>query len=159
MTEMCISAANYIIRQVNENYKGVFMSSKRLQKLLFFSDVLYMTRHDGQSMFDDEYYAWPSGPVIPDVYDTFMQYQSGIMLPYDEKNHTLTDEGQTRTIDAVLEDTKDKDTVELVNRSHRAGGPWDEMYDEANPKHDDLISKRSIFNYYLKHGAPYGTQN
>ena len=80
MTDMCTAAANFIINEVNNHNVGkalrdqVIMSSKRLQKLLYFSEILYMVEHDGRSMFKDEFYAWPSGPVIPAVYRKFMMY-------------------------------------------------------------------------------------
>ena len=71
MTNMCISAANYIVERTNSynetrDFKDqVSLTCKRLQKLLYFSDVEYMCRNGGKSMFNDNYYAWPSGPVIP----------------------------------------------------------------------------------------------
>lgn len=164
VTDMCISAANYIIEKVNEYNKGrtalrdqIFMSSKRLQKLLFFSDVLYMVENEGRSMITDEFYAWPSGPVIPSVYDTFMQYQDGAMQPYDPENHILTDETMQHAIDRIFDATSRVSTIDLVTRSHEDGGPWASVYVKGDPDYK-LIDKNMIYTYYTEHGVPYCEQ-
>ena len=165
VTEMCISAANYIIEKVNEYNKRqtnlrdqIFMSSKRLQKLLFFSNVLYMIENRGDSMIEDDFFAWPSGPVIPSVYDIFMQYQDGDMNPHDIENHTLTDNIMKNVIDRVFADTTALDTKDMINKSHIEGSPWWTIY-EKNKCQYGLIAKNIIYDYYSKQGAPYGMRN
>lgn len=162
MTEMCIAAANFIIEEVNkfnttqafENQ--VFMSSKRLQKLLFFSDVLYMLEHNGQSMYKDDYYAWESGPVIPSVYRAFMQYQDGAMYPQTDEPHTPINDEMKHTIRRVLYDTRTLDTSELVRQSHQDGSPWQQVYIESASEHNCAIDKDAIYKFYCENGAPYG---
>lgn len=162
MTEMCTAAANYIINSVNKSNRGkplrdqVIMSSKRLQKLLFFSDVLFMVEHDGKSMYNDEYYAWPSGPVIPSVYRKFMQYQDGEMRPYDGQIHDTIDDKMKHAIDRVLDDTKSLDTSVLVSVSHAAGAPWESCFDENDTEYNNVIPKAQIYRHYLRNGVPYG---
>ena len=161
VTKMCVAAANYIIEKVNNYNAGkplrsqVFMTSKRLQKILFFADVLFMLENNKESMFSDEFYAWPSGPVIPSVYKEFMQYQDGEMQPHTEGNHAHLSEGMKAVLDRVINHTMTIDTSELIKTSHVEGGPWRDVYDEAN---DNVINKTKIYNYYVKHGAPYGVQ-
>ena len=159
---MCIAAANYIINAANKYNEGktelkdrIFMSSKRLQKILFFSDVLYMIENNGQSMFSDDYYAWPSGPVIPSVYDEFMEYQNGKMYPHDDKPHEKLTDKMINTIDRVLIQTNGIGTVELVEKSHENGGPWFFVYGNGKDT-NRVIDKNMIYNYYKEKGAPYG---
>lgn len=164
MTEMCISAANFIINAANEYNRDkslrdqIFMSSKRLQKLLFFSDVLYMVENNGKSMFNDDFYAWPSGPVIPSVYRVFMQYQDGEMKPYTEKDIVPITPAMESAIKRVLKDTNCLDTADLVEKSHEKDGPWDIIYDENDSECNRIIDKNKIYEYYKEHGAPYGAQ-
>lgn len=162
VTEMCTAAANFIINKVNEaNHNKslrdqIIMSSKRLQKLLYFSDVLYMVEHKGNSMFNDDFYAWPSGPVIPSVYRKFMQYQDGKMIPYSGELHDKIDSEMESTISRVLDATKSIDTNVLINESHVKGGPWHSVYDENDTNYSHIVDKKKIFDFYSKHGAPYG---
>lgn len=162
MTDMCTAAANFIINEINKSNMGkvlrnqVIMSSKRLQKLLYFSEVLYMVEHDGQSMFKDEFYAWPSGPVIPSVYRKFMMYQDGEMRPYAGEVHDTIDTEMETTIRRVLSATQGVDTSELIEKSHIFGGPWQSVYDETDTDYDHIVDKRTIYDYYRENGAPYG---
>jgi uncharacterized phage-associated protein len=161
---MCIAAANYIINAANEYNKGkslkekIFLSSKRLQKLLFFSDVLYMVENNGDSMFHDEFYAWPSGPVIPSVYREFMQYQDGEMKPHNDSPHASLAPAIESVISRVLEDTNNLDTIDLIRKSHETGSPWKAIFNENDSEFNRIIDKKAIFDYYSEHGAPYGNR-
>ena len=163
MTDMCTAAANFIINEVNNDNLGkplrdqVIMSSKRLQKLLYFSEILYMVEHNGKSMFKDQFYAWPSGPVIPSVYRKFMMYQDGEMRPYAGEVHDTIDAVMETTIKRILLATKGVDTSELIDKSHVLGGPWQSVYDETNTDYDCIVDKSTIYDYYRKNGAPYGS--
>lgn len=82
LTPKCVAVLNYIIEKINKSNEGkelreqVMMSLKRLQKILYICDIEYMKINNGESLFEDNYFAWSSGPVIPYVYHTFIQCQS-----------------------------------------------------------------------------------
>ena len=152
MTAMCIAVANYLIEKTNEHNKGkpfrekILMSGKRLQKLLYFSDVAYLVRH-GERMIEDDFYAWPSGPVIPSVYNQFIQYQSGDMRPAVCNTDTLT-EAQKAILDEVFNATVDQKTNALIDASHVAGGPWDTIYDESDLDNPQIIDSEKVLGFY-----------
>lgn len=151
LTAMCIEAANYIIKRTNEfnfkrNYSDkISMTCKRLQKLLYFSEVEYMKRHDGEPMFEDNFYAWQSGPVIPSVYDVFVQYQNGEMYPIEEGKHTPITTEMKEVLDYIFEQTIEIDTYDLVDASHIPDGPWYKVYD-AN--REPIVTKSSMYDFY-----------
>lgn len=150
---MCVAAANYLIRETNKYNEGkdyakrISMTCKRLQKLLYFSEIVYMKRNCGNPMFNEDFYAWPSGPVIPSVYRKFMQFQYGSMNPIESKTSCLPPE-MTTAMDIVLKLTNDYDTVELVEFSHKEGGPWARKYNPDDPDHEQKISKDEIMRFY-----------
>lgn len=150
---MCVSIANYIIRQTNavnstkQFSEQIPMTSKRLQKLLYFSDIEYMKSHNGQSMFSDDFYAWPSGPVIPSVYYKFMKYQDGTMQPLDESNELIDDDVKI-AIQTILNRTSNIDTIDLVEYSHIDGGPWAHSYRCDDIDHNQIIDKSAIYEFY-----------
>ena len=153
---MCIEAANYIIKKTNDfNKKNAYskqisLTCKRLQKLLYFSDIKYMQTHDGKSMFSDEFHAWPSGPVIPSVYHQFMQYQNGEMKPLEDGYHTPITKDMESAIDSILKETNNMDTQDLVLFSHIGGGPWAKAYNINDPDHKQVISKEEMSIFYRK---------
>lgn len=152
MTVMCIAAANYLIEKTNEYNKGrdfrnrIRMSGKRLQKLLYFSDIEYMKRYN-TPMLRDNFYAWPSGPVIPSVYIRFIQYQSGEMKPA-EGTHTPLKKDEQEILDLVFSSTIGVDTSKLVKASHAEGGPWDCVYNAFDKDHDQIVEKKKMREFY-----------
>lgn len=153
MTDMCIEAANHLVDLTNRYNEGraygerIIMSCKRLQKLLYFSDVVYMLKHGGDSMFTDDFFAWPSGPVIPSVYNKFVQFQTGEMMRVEGSHTPLTDE-MIDVLNQVFEMTTNKKTSYLVEQSHRKNGPWFSVFNVNDPKHEQTIDKPAIYKFY-----------
>lgn len=153
LSEMCIAAANYIIERTNTYNKEnpsttIFMTCKRLQKLLYFSEIEFMKRNGGQSMFKDEFHAWPSGPVIPFVYHKFMKYQYGRMDQIQEDGHSGLTQAMIDALEYILQKTWDLDVLDLIEISHIDGGPWRRFYNATDPKHEQIIPKHEIFAFY-----------
>ena len=152
MTAMCIAVANYLIEKTNKYNEGkpfrekILMSGKRLQKLLYFSDVAYLITH-GERMIQDVFYAWPSGPVIPSVYKKFIQYQSGDMRPAACQNNDLTQEQQD-ILDMVFDATIGRKTIELIQASHVKDGPWETVYDESDIDHPRIVCEKAVREFY-----------
>ncbi len=163
MTSLCIDIGNYIINRVNEYNCGkplkeqVLLSTKRLQKILFFGNVLYMVEHNGISMFEDEFYVWPSGPVIPSVYRKFMMYQDGPMRPSHESNNMVSTEIKD-VLDRVLEDTQRVGTNVLIQKSLEQGNPCWEIWKENSNEEGSAIDNKLVYAYYLTHNVPYGAK-
>jgi len=151
----CRSVANYIIEEINKYNKHksvrekVFLSTKRLQKLIYFCEVEYMKRNNGKPLFDDEYYAWKNGPSIPGLYYLFMQYVDGNINPVYEKGEQELSEDVKIIIDEILYATKNLDTVDLTNISNVSGSPYDKVFNEDDEHHEQLIFKKDICNYYV----------
>ena len=154
LTAMCIAAANYIIRKTNDFNKGkkysdrISMTCKRLQKLLYFSEIEYMKQNSGQPMLKENFHAWPSGPVIPSVYDVFVQYQDGEMYPVDEAGHSKITPEMIKALESVFKQTINTDTLELVEFSHIPGGPWATVYNPNDQYHTQIIDKQNVFSFY-----------
>lgn len=165
-SKRCALVSNYIIEQLNNynlecgnNYEEgklskqipIFLSCKRLQKLLYFCDVLHMLRNNGTPMFKEVFYAWPSGPVIPSVYSDFMNYINGQMQTIDlSQIKESLNESDIEIIRDVLEATKEYDTFDLIKETQ--DGPWESTYIPEDANHEQRISLVKIYNYYKKYG-------
>lgn len=164
ITPKCRVVANYIIEEINKFNEGkslreqVLMSGRRLQKILYFSNIEYMKIHNGKPLFEDCFYAWPSGPVIPNVYRIYIQYQDGQNFPrYEGEQLELTNEEKC-IINKVLKQTEELDTIDLINITNINGSPWQRFYDENDPDHNQIIPKEEIYNYYLNKEITNKTQ-
>lgn len=157
MTGMCTKIANYLIDQTNAFNNGraynerLLMSCKRLQKLLYFSEIIYMLNNNGAHMFDDDFYAWTSGPVIPDVYRKFEKYQKGVMLPVSLENKEPLCSKISAALDTIFEATRDINTTTLIKESHVENGPWFKVYDANDDLHRQKIDKEFTYRFYLEH--------
>ena len=153
MAIMCVAAANRLIELTNQYNsekpygERISMTCKRLQKLLYFSEAEYMKKYNGEVMFTEDFFAWPSGPVIPSVYSKFAQFQSGDMAIVEGEHTPLTSE-MIAVLDYVFNKTIGIDTIDLVDKSHIDKGPWSLVFDGNDPKHMQVISKSSIYEYY-----------
>lgn len=150
---MCMAEANYIVQKTIErnatSSSKVFMSPKRLQKILFFSDVQYMILNNGEPMFTDTLYAWDSGPVVPSVYYRFNQYKNGALTPINDSWKNL-DSKKKKAIDLILNRTWSESRDQLIEESHIAGGPWSSAYDENDGNHNQEIKVGAILEFYSK---------
>ena len=155
ITTKCRAVANYIIEETNKFNEDkslreqVIMSGRRLQKLLYFCNIEYMKIHNGKSFFEDDFYAWPSGPVIPNVYRVYIQYQDGKMFPrYEGEIIELTAEEKS-IIDKILNQTQELDSIDLINITNINNGPWQKLYNEHDSEHNQTIPKEEIYGFYL----------
>ena len=141
----CIKGINMynIKRPFNEQ---VMMTTKRLQKLLFFIEIEYMKKHNGEPLFYDEFHAWPQGPAIPLVYSEYMLHSdcNGMLRGVDEPSKE-----EQEIVNKVLELTKNFDTIDLVKACSTKDSPWSMVYDEKDEMHRQVITKEKIYEYYI----------
>lgn len=149
-----IAVANYIIEKTNSynesrNFKDqVTLTCKRIQKLLYFIEIEYMKRNNGNPLFESNFYAWPSGPVIPSVYTEYMRFKDGVMKPIIPTNNQELTQAMTNAIDEILEKTWMMDTSELVLLSREKRGPWERFYNPDDEKHEEVINKEFMYEFY-----------
>jgi len=157
LTLKCMAVANYIIDEINKYNEDkpfrekILLSVRRLQKLLYFCETEYMIKNNGKPLFEDEFCAWPSGPVIEKIYYTYLQEQNGYMNPYhipDEPN--LTNDVKCM-IDRILEVTKDLYTSELIRISKVDDGPHSKVFVKEDNNYDQIVSKEDTYIYYSKY--------
>jgi len=65
--------ANFLLDDGDENKIGI--SPLALQKILFFSHGWHLCLH-GQPLIENEFEAWPYGPVVPIVWREFKSFRS-----------------------------------------------------------------------------------
>ena len=116
----------------------------KLQKLLFYAHAWHLAMN-GAPLFDDDFEAWPWGPVVRDIY--FQTREFGRMPittkitelrrvgngPLDFKFFTPqgVDAGPVKAfIRAVWDSHKQYTGVQLSNSTHAQGEPWTILHDQ-----------------------------
>jgi uncharacterized phage-associated protein len=140
----------------------------KLQKLLYYAHGWRLAMFDRQPLFEDDFEAWPWGPVVRDAYIQTKDYgRQRVENPLTELVSTGSGyEFQAPPgvapdlqpfIRAVWEVHKGYTGIQLSNSTHAAGEPWTIIRDrygrlDGKPKiPNDLIA--SVFEQKLKNAA------
>ena len=131
----------------------------KLQKLLFYAHAWHLAMH-GRPLFDEDFEAWPWGPVVRDVYNQTRAFgrapinrriQRLQVNPVDPLNSHITepavvDQATRGFIWTVWQSHKQFSGVQLSNSTHDPGEPWTIVRDTVG----SLDNKPSIPNELIE---------
>ncbi|MGD6873000.1 Panacea domain-containing protein [Sutcliffiella horikoshii] len=160
--DLCISAldvANLITSKVK-------CTHLKLQKLLYLFYCEYIKKYKDRP-FKEDFYAWPYGPVIKEVYEKYKIYGREILEQEDdniqidkEKSFILSVSSRfTKTpmhhkvvdvLKEVIEEYGELDAFTLVEITHMENGPWDKIFNEGAGK-DRVIPADIIKEHCFLH--------
>lgn len=128
--------ARYIIDFCCE--EGCPVSNLKLQKMLYFLQV-DRYKETKRLLFNEGIYAWPYGPVVPEVYRRYSGYGGrAINNEYDIPNR----ESYLCLNEKILF-LANYDPWDLVDISHKKGGPWDRVYRDG--KGEGALIEENLF--------------
>ena len=101
------------------------MSAMKLQKLAFYSQAMALV-WDDVPIFEDDFEAWPKGPVCRNLFQThkgmFMIEGSEFLESYEPDINRISDDHKA-TINAVCNSLKDVSGYDLSQMTH-SEAPW-----------------------------------
>lgn len=153
MVDMCYKYADYIIRKANKDGKN--LSNKRLQKILFYSYVMY-SKESNVPMFEERFRAWPNGPVLEEIYEKYSQYQNGKMQPHSDGNvnNKKKEECLLKAYNLLINvEEIDKIIAKTHNAPNNEESPWKKHFTKdvfEILKDEDVIPFEEIKNFYNK---------
>lgn len=127
----------------------------QLQKLVYFFWCKYTKKYD-EYIFDEDFEAWPYGPVINSLYQKFKQYKSNPIyvddkdalkvLSYCRIEKSPDADKIMSTLDDVINEYGCCSASNLVKKAHVENGPWYKVYnnDGAGEGCGEVISKELI---------------
>lgn len=156
---------NHIIKRTNEwNTKkcwkeAIILTPGRVNKLLYLCQVEFIKEYN-TLLFDEEFYTWPSGPVIIIVNCMItdcirLQKEHHIYPMLGERSYTFTlendsfklDQAIINIIDNVLLSTNNI-TTEDLEKTVKSDGLWEKFYNEYDVRHKQTIPNDEIIKYY-----------
>lgn len=142
-----MDVANFIIDSCARVLEPV--SNLRLQKLLYFVWVDFY-RETKRSLFVDSMYAWPLGPVVPEVYYEYCSYGGRPINLYCENEIEPED---AQIIEKILQKYQEIPVNKLVDKTHKPGTPWYEIFDGGKGDKQkipfNLIIKKELGERYV----------
>lgn len=138
MSSLALEVAKYIVTKCNRDDFPV--TNTRLQKILYCIQRDYFKMHD-KCAFEDDFEAWPLGPIIPEVYQEFYYFSSApITCTYADIDLNKLD---VALIDSVIEDKRKLSSWELIQEIHHACSAWYKTY-IVNDGYKRIIVKELI---------------
>lgn len=142
------------------NSKGVSVSPKKLQKLVYYVEAWHLVYFDSE-LIEENFEAWVHGPVVPELYQDLKQFgYNNLKVINDEldsseerikkvaKDNNLTDD-QMELIFSVLNKYGTLSSFELEMLTH-SEQPWIEARKDI-PPHErctNIISKSRMKEFY-----------
>jgi len=124
-----LQIAQYIVHYATNC--GTPVTPLKLQKILYFVWIGFYIRTK-QHLFNDDFYAWQLGPVVPSVYDAFCIYGGmPIYKQYPELNICSDD---LVIIDDCLSQYISYSARELVDKTHEPSTAWYHTYNGGRGK-------------------------
>ncbi len=120
--------AHYVVDKCTEERYPV--SNLQLQKIMYFLQSVYCEA-TGQLLFEEEFEAWPYGPVLSDVYREFSSYGGGLICRnYDDFDPNMLGAAKV-FIDEGIQVLRQKSPWDLVATSHADGSPWSVVWNSG----------------------------
>lgn len=120
-----IDIAKYIINLCTS--RGTPISDLQLQKILYYIQINFF-RNYGKAAFENQIEAWQYGPVVPDVYELFGVYGAAKICKFYVGIERWFSDAEKKLIEKVVDACLELTAWELVEKSHRVGGPWEATY-------------------------------
>ena len=121
------------------------MTNMRINKLMYFAQGWSLAR-TGKPLFNDDFQAWPHGPVAPAVYHKFKYAGSSKIKRLIDDNYAdnITGDEQRLLLD-VIREYDQYSTSGLVVLSHKQDSPWDKAIKRGK---GTKIEKNDMMNYF-----------
>ena len=137
-----VDVADYIVDRCAGLGRPV--SNLQLQKILYYVQLNFLRRFD-ECAFWDDIQAWRHGPVVKEVYYKYNIFGRHAIVPrIMQSTEGLFSARDKNLIDNVADACIALDPWELVERSHKVGGPWHQSF---NGNFDKVIPKEVMRNY------------
>jgi len=128
--------AKYII-------KSLAVDNLKLQKLLYYSQAVYLVLHNKEPLYPEEIEAWDYGPVVPPVYHEYKKHGFDIIPPVEEE--TALNFDQIRAVDMTLACFGVLSGPTLINQTHFED-PWKNAYRPGRPS--GIITTEAIYEFF-----------
>lgn len=152
MAYSSLQVANEFLKLAQKDATAVKdISNMKLQKLVFFAQLLSVCMNIDQPLCDSHFHAWDYGPVCPILYRKIKQFKSNfIELNNEDVRNVFKDcepieeSWALEIIKAIWGRFKQFTSVGLSALSHRKNSPWSIVY---NTDRYGIISNETMAKY------------
>lgn len=128
--------------------RGIRIRPMKLQKLMFFTCGLHVA-NSNKWIIDNDFYAYPYGPVEKESYRYFSKYGPRYITEYMHADEVISEEKQDiyENLELTLRRYGRESDFDLSHITHEKDSPWDKAWKK---KRYSIIDKQIIRDYYKK---------
>lgn len=113
--------ADWFINRIDRQM-GDIITTNVVQRMLYFAQAWYLA-NTGHEMFEADFEAWGTGPVIPAVYERFENINA-VSLP-DIENSRIIKGSKLEMLELIQRDYGCYLPFKLDELAKESGGPWE----------------------------------
>ncbi len=117
----------------------------KIQKLLFFAQLIYMAQNNGETMFDEEFKAFKDGVVLESVMKNYREHYNEMFSNINLENLTFNSNLKD-TLEKTVFIFGDASAQELSELSHEFD-VWNKYFEKSKNKFGIYVKKLSIIPY------------
>ena len=138
--------ADWFINRIDRRM-GEVITTDVVHRLLYFAQAWYLA-NTGHEMFEEEFEAWGTGPIIPAIYERF-EHMDVASLPDIENSRTIKG-SKLEMLEFIQRDYGCYMPVKLDELAKEPGGPWHTARKGLAPlaPSDKIIPKAAMKSFY-----------
>jgi len=128
------AVANEFLKLAHAEPAFGFVDQMKLQKLLFYAHAWYLA-YDHGPLFENDFEAWPWGPVVRDIYNQTRAFGRGAVTGrlwelskgvggFEVSTPSGVNPALAPFIKSVWDSLKSYSAIQLSNSTHGPGEPW-----------------------------------
>lgn len=111
------------------HYADWKLTNLQMQKILYLAHMVYMGKHNGEPLVNDEFQSWEYGPVLPSLYHKIKFFGNNPVKDIFFTNNMLDKHiDEAKVLKEASEQFKNVSPAYLVGLTHRKDGAWDKTY-------------------------------
>jgi len=138
--------AGWFINRIDRSM-GQITTTDMIQRMLYFAQAWYLA-NTGHELFEEEFEAWGTGPVVPAVYERFKNLDAA-SLPDIENSRTVKG-SKLEMLELIQQDYGCYQPFKLDELAKEPGGPWDVARRGTQPlaPSNTIIAKDAMKKFY-----------
>ncbi|AFI05164.1 Panacea domain-containing protein [Helicobacter cetorum] len=128
-------------------YENKQLTQMHIHKLIYFAHAISLVLHK-QALVQEEFRAWPFGPVLVDLYREFKDFGKNPIDRYAKGSKGMVEPSDSETLEIikkVWEEFKEYEGWQLSQFTHVNNSPWKNNFEEGQ---SNTIPNEEIYEFY-----------
>ena len=138
--------SSYVAAKTLCHHANWNLTNLQIQKMLYIIHMIFLGKHNGISLIQENFEAWDYGPVIPNLYQKLRSFGSDkVEDVFREKTLNDVNDARNNFLKNGAQELSGQRVGFLVSYTHRENGAWGKYY---SPHTKLIIPTEAILDEY-----------